>query len=256
MANSFENHEFENHQTFFIEEAIWNENFEFKANFQWFSLDHIKSKKIQIIDQFSVFLSNFDIEAHLDYPSKKRYGIINCESNPRWHNIYEGLYQGYLQRSHEVWQSFNINKGVIPTEENIKTMSGWIITGSNCATYDKSLSWLEDLFKLLNDIARIKGGKTRMLGICFGHQALAKAFGGETEKMDKKFLMMKQRIFFTERFFEKNFVKRNEIKKDLLQREGVLLNQAHGDHVCKLPANAELYGFDFFCCILLDFDII
>lgn len=198
----------------------------------------------KISEDFLEFLGKVDLKSRIECPEKKYFGIINCESAPAWNNIYEGLYQGHLQKEHEIWRSFNISKGVIPSESDVQNISGWVVTGSHYATYDKSLPWIEDLFKLLNDILESRKNKARILGFCFGHQALAKAFGGETEKMKRLgMLLMKQRIQLTEEFLNKEFVKKSGVSLEWLRKEGVLLNQAHGDHVSMLPPNATLYGF-------------
>lgn len=184
------------------------------------------------------------MQAYIEFQPKKLYAIINCEKNTKWDNIYEGLYQGHLQIGHEQWLSFNVNKGVFPSEEEIAKINGWVITGSASATYDQKLLWLQGLFKLLNDIVKIKGKNARILGICFGHQALAKAFGGETGPMGKS-LYIKQKVFFNEKFTEKAYVKRSGIPAELLLKQGIFINQIHGDHVSKIPPNAEHFGYFF-----------
>jgi GMP synthase-like glutamine amidotransferase len=57
---------------------------------------------------------------------------------------------------------------------------GVIITGSPAGVYDGE-PWIE---RLLTWIAAANG-RTRMVGICFGHQAMAQALGGRVEKSDK-----------------------------------------------------------------------
>ncbi len=57
---------------------------------------------------------------------------------------------------------------------------GVIITGSPAGVYDDE-PWIG---RLLTWIAAARG-QTRMVGICFGHQAMAQALGGRVEKSDK-----------------------------------------------------------------------
>lgn len=233
------------HKIYFIEEKNLNEYSEkpLSVILRWFSLSEIIFYPLRFSETFLNYTSLVNIEEHLNYP-KKNYAVINCESLSIWNNVYEGLYQGYFQKPHEQWLSFNVTKGIFPNEDEIKKINGWIISGSDFSVYDETLVWLKDLFLLINDIIKIKGENARILGICFGHQALAQALGGKCEKM-KNFLQMltvKQNVIFNGKFWSKDFVKRSEISKKLLNKEGVLLNQSHGDHVCKLPPNAELFG--------------
>ena len=55
---------------------------------------------------------------------------------------------------------------------------GWLITGSRHGVYDP-LPWIEPLKAMLR-AARAAGRP--IVGICFGHQILAEAFGGRAEK--------------------------------------------------------------------------
>ena len=57
----------------------------------------------------------------------------------------------------------------------------WLITGSRHGVYD-GLPWIEPLKAFLRD-ARAAG--VPIIGICFGHQIMAEAFGGRAEKSAK-----------------------------------------------------------------------
>jgi GMP synthase-like glutamine amidotransferase len=57
---------------------------------------------------------------------------------------------------------------------------GWVITGSRHGVYD-ALPWIEPLKAMLRE-ARAAG--VPIVGICFGHQLLAEAFGGRAVKYD------------------------------------------------------------------------
>ncbi|HEX8216066.1 MAG TPA: type 1 glutamine amidotransferase [Allosphingosinicella sp.] len=56
----------------------------------------------------------------------------------------------------------------------------YIVTGSPAGVYD-ALPWIEPLKSFLCTAK----GKAKLVGICFGHQIMAEAFGGRVEKSDK-----------------------------------------------------------------------
>lgn len=58
--------------------------------------------------------------------------------------------------------------------------TGYILTGSPAGVYDR-LPWINALRGWL----RAAPAATQLVGICFGHQAMADAFGGTVEKSDR-----------------------------------------------------------------------
>ena len=73
---------------------------------------------------------------------------------------------------------FDVQRGHLPDDP--AAFQGAIVTGSAAGVYD-DLFWIPPLL----DWLRAARGRTRLVGICFGHQALATAFGGAVEKSDK-----------------------------------------------------------------------
>lgn len=73
---------------------------------------------------------------------------------------------------------FDVQAGRLPDDP--AEFQGAIVTGSAAGVYD-DLPWIDPLL----DWLRNARGKTRLVGICFGHQALAQAFGGQVEKSDR-----------------------------------------------------------------------
>jgi GMP synthase-like glutamine amidotransferase len=55
-----------------------------------------------------------------------------------------------------------------------------VLTGSAAGVYD-DLPWIADLIRFLRQVR----GRARLVGICFGHQAMAEAFGGAVIKSPK-----------------------------------------------------------------------
>ena len=73
---------------------------------------------------------------------------------------------------------FDVLEGHLP--EDPSAFTGAIVTGSAAGVYD-DLPWIGPL----TDWLRAARGKTRLVGICFGHQIMAHAFGGRVEKSDR-----------------------------------------------------------------------
>jgi GMP synthase-like glutamine amidotransferase len=73
---------------------------------------------------------------------------------------------------------FDVQAGRLPDDP--EEFQGAIVTGSAAGVYD-DLPWIPPLM----DWLRAARGRTRLVGICFGHQAMAHAFGGRVEKSHK-----------------------------------------------------------------------
>ena len=67
---------------------------------------------------------------------------------------------------------FEVHKGCEPTD--LHKYDGYLLTGSRRGVYDDD-AWIDRLFDL---IRRIHAAEIKMVGICFGHQAIAQALGG------------------------------------------------------------------------------
>ena len=68
--------------------------------------------------------------------------------------------------------AFEVHKGNEPIE--LHEFDGYLLTGSRRGVYDDD-PWIE---RLLDLIRRIHSARIKMVGICFGHQAIAQALGG------------------------------------------------------------------------------
>ena len=74
------------------------------------------------------------------------------------------------------WQTYEAREGQLP--QTADECDGYLIGGSRCAAYE-DWDWLPPLFDC---IRMLHNAKRPLAGICFGHQAVAKALGGEVEK--------------------------------------------------------------------------
>jgi GMP synthase-like glutamine amidotransferase len=63
-----------------------------------------------------------------------------------------------------------------------ETLDAVLITGSSAGVYDNHLAWMQPLREFIRGAY---AARTPMLGICFGHQIMADALGGDVRKSDK-----------------------------------------------------------------------
>jgi len=108
----------------------------------------------------------------------------------------------------------------------------YLITGSKYSAYDKE-PWVSKLKDLIIDLAK---RKKKLIGICFGHQIIADALGGEVKKSKKGWGVgcMSSDV---------------KINKNWLKPVGNIFNLlvSHQDQVVKMPVNANLVATSNFC---------
>ncbi len=83
-----------------------------------------------------------------------------------------------LLGSDYVGDSYDVTKGFLPADP--QNHPAYLITGSAAGAHD-DLPWIPKLKQFLRE----SKGKARLIGICFGHQIMAEAFGGRVLKSDK-----------------------------------------------------------------------
>jgi len=74
--------------------------------------------------------------------------------------------------------SFDVAAGAYPA--NVEDYGAYLVTGSPAGVYE-DLPWIPPLMAFI----RAARGKAKLVGICFGHQAMAQALGGQVEKSAK-----------------------------------------------------------------------
>ena len=109
--------------------------------------------------------------------------------------------------------------------KSIDECDGYLITGSKLSVYDAE-DWIR---KLENYVQLLNEKKKALLGVCFGHQLIAKALGGKSEKADIGWTLGVQDYDFRDTF---------PWVEDQSQSVGLI--HSHQDQVTQLPKQAEL----------------
>ncbi len=77
-----------------------------------------------------------------------------------------------------VCEGFDVTAGQYPADP--EAYAAYVITGSSAGVYDP-LPWIAPL----EDFLRRVRGRAKLVGICFGHQIMAQAFGGTVRRSEK-----------------------------------------------------------------------
>lgn len=141
-------------------------------------------------------------------------------------------YANIIKKLRPDWKidRFAVWKNSFP--ENIKHYDGVIITGSPASVHDDE-AWIERLIHL---ICTMNEQKIPLFGGCFGHQAIAKALGGEVGyNLKGEWSVGKENT----KFFEGTPFG--------LSNQDISLYSIHKEEVFRLPKNAKAIGENDFC---------
>jgi GMP synthase-like glutamine amidotransferase len=180
-----------------------------------------------------------------------RVAVLNCEDAVKWSDHLD-LLEGAYGRPGDEWVAFACCSDNLPTLAEINRFDAVLCPGSRHSATDDSQVWLQSLLTLLSQIAKQR--HPQMLGICFGHQAIARALGGVVgANSDGNFRFAPETISCLPAWKDLPYVSESgceiqdgeaaqgegETKKDAVCPPFVLL-ESHGECVQKLPAGASL----------------
>ena len=103
-------------------------------------------------------------------------GTPPAELEPRFGD-YPAMFRVLLGEGFQ-WTRYDVQAGDFPARPQDE--DALIVTGSPAGVYDSD-RWIAELMEFL----RAARGRTKLVGICFGHQVMAEAFGGKVIKSPK-----------------------------------------------------------------------
>lgn len=108
----------------------------------------------------------------------KRFAVLitgdPSEPTRESYGHYGDLFVSLLKKPSETWDFFDVRKNEFPQDPS--QFDGFLITGS-ASTAHEDLPWI---LRLKEFIRQLQHQDQKVLGFCFGHQAIAGALGGTT----------------------------------------------------------------------------
>lgn len=129
-----------------------------------------------------------------------------------------------------IYKVYQVHKYSLPEVTN--ECDAYLITGSQYSAYDTD-DWIS---KLKSFIRQLNQEKKKLIGICFGHQIIAEALGGQVKESEKGWGvgLMESRVLH-----HKNWMEPEHATFELLV--------SHQDQVIRLPEEATLITTNEFC---------
>lgn len=110
-----------------------------------------------------------------------KIGILETGRPPAELEPVHGRYAGMFSRllgDRFACANYDVTSGTFP--EHPEDHQAYIVTGSAAGVYEDH-QWIEPLKAFLREAK----GKAKLVGVCFGHQIMAEAFGGKVVKSPK-----------------------------------------------------------------------
>ena len=165
-----------------------------------------------------------------------KIGILQCDDVMQELQIefgnYPGMIEALLSEFASEWEfvTYRAIDGELPN--SVDACDGYITTGSRYSVYD-DFDWLGQLEKFI--AAVVQAGK-KFVGICFGHQLLAKIMGGRVEPSDRGWGVG---VSFNQIDVKKPWMDPYQSSLDLVV--------SHQDQIIQLPQGAEVLASSQFC---------
>ena len=165
-----------------------------------------------------------------------KLGILKCDNVSEIfaaeHGHYPAMFAAFLSLADPTIELFvfDAENGELPTD--IHQADAYLITGSRHGVND-GFPWIK---KLEEFIFELHAAQKKVIGICFGHQLIAKVMGGKVIKSPKGWgVGVSQNTVYR----KKEWMPTNHQQFNLLV--------SHQDQVVELPVAAELLAGSDFC---------
>ncbi|KAF7313807.1 Glutamine amidotransferase type-1 domain-containing protein [Mycena chlorophos] len=124
--------------------------------------------------------------------------------------------------------AYDVTALAYPTDDALEACGGIIYTGSKASAYE-SIEWITKLVAFTTRVAAEKP-HIKLIGICFGHQIIARALGGRCVKNEGKWEVGPTPIELT------------SLGREVFGTDKLSIQEMHQDHVPEVPPEFHLLG--------------
>ena len=139
--------------------------------------------------------------------------------------MFRRLFAGYPEVELVV---YDVIGGEVPSDPG--ECDAWITTGSRYSVNDDE-PWIRQLEHFVREVAK---EEVPFVGVCFGHQLIAKALGGKVVKSDRGWGVGAKEVI---------------VREDLELGPSYTVLTSHQDQIDSLPPGAEILGWNEHCPI-------
>ena len=148
-----------------------------------------------------------------------------------YHDMFAILFQGLPNGEDFRFTTLAVVDGIFPNQ--LDDYDGYLISGSAYGVYDDA----PFISRLIDLIQKIHQAKKPLFGVCFGHQIIAHALGGQARKWDNGWVLGTIEVTITKL---PHWVEEKDWND--AQDNTINLIHVHQDQVTKLPRGAKLIG--------------
>lgn len=164
-----------------------------------------------ITHRFAILLAG-----HASEYIRNTYGGVAC------------LFKQLLSDPGETWDTFHVVDGEFPSDDILHKYDAFIVTGSRHDAHG-SEPWVLRLCEL---VQKVHKKKTKLLGICFGHQVISRALGGKTGRAVHGWEVGLKKIILADAMYSKPYA--------LKLPPSLSIIEIHQDQVFELPPGGEV----------------
>ncbi len=164
-----------------------------------------------------------------------RLGLLVCDHvRPEFLHVsgdYEDMFRRLFASHDEVEVvGYDVIGGELPADTS--GCDAWITTGSRYSVNDEE-PWIRDLEQFVRQVA---DSAAPFIGICFGHQLIAKALGGSVVRSDRGWGVGLKEV---------------DVRGDLGLGDSYRVLTSHQDQIDALPPGGEILGWNEHCPVAM-----